>query len=61
MKKGKEPLADRGVIPIPSYDDEDEDAALPDHDLEVLEEYGIAASFLDNLDYHGIARSIHWL
>ncbi|KAJ7273676.1 nucleolar complex-associated protein-domain-containing protein [Mycena haematopus] len=47
-EKGKEKFADRGTIPIPSHADE-EDLELSDQDLEVLEEYGGAASFLNSL------------
>ncbi|KAJ7172512.1 nucleolar complex-associated protein-domain-containing protein [Mycena filopes] len=55
-EKGKEKAADRGTIPIPSYDS-DPDLVLSDQDLEVLEEYGGAASFLNALDQKGISRS----
>ncbi|KAF7363412.1 Nucleolar complex-associated protein 3 [Mycena sanguinolenta] len=55
-EKGKEKAADRGTIPIPSYAD-DEDLELSDQDLEVLEEYGGAASFLNSLDQTAISRS----
>ncbi|KAJ7658713.1 hypothetical protein DFH06DRAFT_1407183 [Mycena polygramma] len=55
-EKGKEKAADRGTIPIPSYAS-DEDLELSDHDLEVLQEYGGAASFLNSLDQAGISRS----
>ncbi|KAJ7046747.1 nucleolar complex-associated protein-domain-containing protein [Mycena alexandri] len=54
--KGKEKAADRGTIPIPSYDSDGE-LDLSDQDLEVLEEYGGAASFLNALDQKGISRS----
>ncbi|KAJ6496645.1 nucleolar complex-associated protein-domain-containing protein [Mycena vitilis] len=54
-EKGKEKAADRGTIPIPYASDED--LELSDHDLEVLEEYGGAASFLNSLDQAGISRS----
>ncbi|RDB21336.1 Nucleolar complex protein 3 [Hypsizygus marmoreus] len=53
---GKEKAADRGTIPIPSFADED-DVDLSDQDLEVLEAYGGAASFLESLDHKGILRS----
>ncbi|KAF8077981.1 nucleolar complex-associated protein-domain-containing protein [Lyophyllum atratum] len=55
-EKGKEKAADRGTIPIPSLDEED-DVDLSEQDLEVLEEYGGAASFLKALDSKGISRS----
>ncbi|KAJ6502583.1 nucleolar complex-associated protein-domain-containing protein [Mycena sanguinolenta] len=55
-EKGKEKAADRGTIPIPAYADE-EDLELSDQDLEVLEEYGGAASFLNSLDQTAISRS----
>ncbi|KAJ7470731.1 nucleolar complex-associated protein-domain-containing protein [Mycena latifolia] len=55
-EKGKEKAADRGIIPIPSYDSDGE-LELSDQDLEVLEEYGGAASFLNALDQTGISRS----
>ncbi|KAJ7774788.1 nucleolar complex-associated protein-domain-containing protein [Mycena metata] len=55
-EKGKEKAADRGTIPIPSYDSDGE-LDLSDQDLEVLAEYGGAASFLNALDQKGISRS----
>ncbi|KAG5654528.1 hypothetical protein H0H81_001169 [Sphagnurus paluster] len=55
-EKGKEKAADRGIIPIPTLDDR-EDLELSDQDLEVFEEYGGAASFLNALDHKGISRS----
>ncbi|KAG5643474.1 hypothetical protein DXG03_000862 [Asterophora parasitica] len=55
-EKGKEKAADRGTIPIPTPEDED-DLELSDQDLEVFEEYGGAASFLNALDHKGISRS----
>ncbi|KAJ7109342.1 nucleolar complex-associated protein-domain-containing protein [Mycena epipterygia] len=55
-EKGKEKAADRGTIPIPSYENDDE-LELSDQDLEVLQEYGGAASFLNALDQTGISRS----
>ncbi|KAF7338322.1 Nucleolar complex-associated protein 3 [Mycena venus] len=55
-EKGKEKAADRGTIPIPSYAS-DEELDLSDQDLEVLEEYGGAASFLNSLDQTAISRS----
>lgn len=56
--KGTEKASDRKTIPIPIVprDDEDEDSALSDQDLELLEEYGDAASFLNRLDQTGISR-----
>ncbi|KAJ7285869.1 nucleolar complex-associated protein-domain-containing protein [Mycena rebaudengoi] len=48
-EKGKEKFADRGTIPVPSFEQDDE-LDLSDQDLEVLEEYGGAASFLNSLD-----------
>ncbi|KAJ6547529.1 nucleolar complex-associated protein-domain-containing protein [Mycena capillaripes] len=55
-EKGKEKASDRGTIPIPSYASDGE-LELSDQDLEVLEEYGGAASFLNSLDQTGISRS----
>ncbi|GLB34987.1 putative nucleolar complex-associated protein 3 [Lyophyllum shimeji] len=55
-EKGKEKAADREIIPIPEVGHED-DVELSDQDLEVLEEYGGAASFLTSLDRKGISRS----
>ncbi|KAJ7343520.1 nucleolar complex-associated protein-domain-containing protein [Mycena albidolilacea] len=55
-EKGKEKAADRGTIPIPSYAD-DEELELSDQDLDVLEEYGGATSFLNSLDQTAISRS----
>jgi nucleolar complex protein 3 len=54
-EKGKEKAADRGTIPIPSYDSDGE-LELSDQDLDVLQEYGGAASFLNALDQKGISR-----
>ncbi|KAG6820591.1 hypothetical protein H0H93_014507 [Arthromyces matolae] len=53
-ESGKEKLADRGIIPIPDTVDE---VDLSDQDLDVLQEYGGAASFLASLDQKGISRS----
>ncbi|THH01412.1 hypothetical protein EW026_g1281 [Hermanssonia centrifuga] len=53
--KGKDKAADRGIIPIPAVIEED--VELSDEDLDLLEEYGNAASFLNRLDEKGIARS----
>ncbi|KAJ7097959.1 nucleolar complex-associated protein-domain-containing protein [Mycena belliarum] len=55
-EKGKEKAADRGTIPIPAHDTDGE-LELSDQDMEVLEEYGGAASFLNALDQQGILRS----
>lgn len=52
----KEKFADRGIIPIPVHENE-EDAELSDGDVDVLNEYGNAVSFLDKLDHKGILRS----
>ncbi|KAF5365756.1 hypothetical protein D9758_003308 [Tetrapyrgos nigripes] len=54
--KGKEKAADRGTIPIPNADD-DEDIQLSDQDLEFFQDHGQSAQFLDNLDRKGISRS----
>ncbi|KAJ7632584.1 nucleolar complex-associated protein-domain-containing protein [Roridomyces roridus] len=54
--KKKEKLSDRGTIPVPKTGS-DEELDLSDQDLEVLEEYGGAASFLNSLDQTGISRS----
>ncbi|KAJ7219237.1 nucleolar complex-associated protein-domain-containing protein [Mycena pura] len=53
--KVKEKAADRGFIPIPSA--HDGEVQLSDQDLEVLQEYGGSAAFLNNLDNAGISRS----
>ena len=55
--KGKDKAADRGFIPIPVRDDQD-DSELSDEDLQLLEEYGGAAAFLDTLDEKGITRCV---
>ncbi|KAF5380844.1 hypothetical protein D9615_003924 [Tricholomella constricta] len=55
-EKGKEKAANRGIIPIPVLDDQ-EDLELSEQDLDVFEEYGGAASFLNALDHKGISRS----
>lgn len=52
--KTKKQPTNRDTIPIPLIDkDEDEDIDLSEQDLEILG----SASFLDTLDYKGIARS----
>ncbi|TFK29907.1 nucleolar complex-associated protein 3 [Coprinopsis marcescibilis] len=52
----KDKLADRGVIPIP-VDDNDEDVNLSDNDMELLNEFGGSVGFLQTLDKKGIMRS----
>lgn len=55
--KPKIKAADRVIIPIPHQpEDEEEDSALSDQDLEVLEAYGGATKFLQQLDQKGISR-----
>ncbi|KAI0781022.1 nucleolar complex-associated protein-domain-containing protein [Trametes elegans] len=54
--KGKERAFDKPTIPIPNQG-EDEDVELSDEDLDLLEEFGGAVSFLKSLDEKGIARS----
>lgn len=54
--KGKEKAADRGFIPIPQRQDDDNDSELSEEDLELLEEFGQAAGFLTRLDEKGISR-----
>ncbi|PPQ78071.1 hypothetical protein CVT25_015605 [Psilocybe cyanescens] len=51
----KEKAADRGIIPIPNMNDDDVDVS--DQDMEVLAEFGGAATFLHSLDQKGIMRS----
>ena len=53
--KGKERAFDKPTIPIPTQI-EDEDVELSDDDLDMLDEYGGAVSFLKTLDEKGIAR-----
>ncbi|KAF4615231.1 hypothetical protein D9613_003031 [Agrocybe pediades] len=53
----KEKLADRGFIPIPALDKDDDDVEISDQDMDVLAEFGGAASFLNKLDSKGIMRS----
>ena len=55
--KGKERAFDRPTIPIPNQGDEDA-VELSEDDLNLLEEYGGAASFLRSLDEKGIARYV---
>lgn len=55
--KGKERASDRPTIAIPNQGAED-DVELSDEDLDLLEEYGGAASFLRTLDQKGIARCV---
>lgn len=55
--KGKEKAADRGTIPIPARAD-DEDLELSDEDMDMLEEYGGAVSFLSHLDEKGITKYV---
>ena len=54
--KGKEKAADRTFIPIPVRGDDEYE--LSDDDLQALEEYGNALSFLHTLDEKGIARYV---
>nr|GAT58714.1 predicted protein [Mycena chlorophos] len=54
-KKEKEKPSNRITIPIPTA--ADSDVELSDQDLEFLDEYGGATSFLTSLDKPGIARS----
>ncbi|CAK5277429.1 unnamed protein product, partial [Mycena citricolor] len=54
--KNKQKAADRGMIPVPANASDDE-ADLSDQDVELLEEYGDALSFLDGLDQKAISRS----
>ncbi|KAF9005619.1 nucleolar complex-associated protein-domain-containing protein [Cyathus striatus] len=54
--KGKERASDRKIIPIPSAQ-EDSDIDLSEQDLEVLDHFGQAASFLRSLDQSAISRS----
>ncbi|KAJ7452460.1 nucleolar complex-associated protein-domain-containing protein [Mycena galericulata] len=56
-EKGKEKAADRGTIPIPTHDTDGE-LELSDQDLEVLEEYGGAASFLNALDHKASCKTV---
>ncbi|KAI0341699.1 nucleolar complex-associated protein 3 [Trametopsis cervina] len=53
--ESKPKLADRGVIPIPVYDEDD--GELSEDDMNMIEELGSAAAFLTTLDEKGIARS----
>ena len=55
--KGKAKAFERITIPIPSRND-DGDAELSEEDLDLLEEYGSAVSFLQRLDEKGIARCV---
>ncbi|OJT15869.1 Nucleolar complex protein 3 -like protein [Trametes pubescens] len=54
--KGKDRASDKPTIEIPTRGDED-DVELSEDDLELLQEYGGAVSFLTALDEKGIARS----
>ena len=51
----KERASEQTTIPIPDQGDEFE---LSDQDLELVNEYGTAASFLGSLDEKGIARCV---
>lgn len=44
-------------IHIPAHDGNDDDQ-LSNHDLELLDEYAGATTFLENLDHKGIARCV---
>ncbi|EMD38522.1 hypothetical protein CERSUDRAFT_73003 [Gelatoporia subvermispora B] len=55
--KGKEKASERATIPIPAVQANDEEAELSEEDLDLLEEYGTAVTFLNRLDEKGIARS----
>lgn len=54
MKKDK--AADRGIIPIPSANDDNVEVDVSDQDLAVLEEFGESVNFLNKLDRNGIMR-----
>jgi hypothetical protein len=53
--KGGERASDKATISIPTGLDND-DGALSDQDLNLLDEYGEAAGFLGSLDHEAIAR-----
>ena len=55
--KGKDRASDKPTIPIPTGFDGD-DGPLSDQDLNLLDEYGEAAGFLDSLDQKGISRCV---
>jgi hypothetical protein len=57
--KGKEKAADREIIPIPVRGDGDE-IELSDEDLDMLEDYGGAISFLSHLDEKGISKYVRY-
>ncbi|KAI0046095.1 nucleolar complex-associated protein 3 [Auriscalpium vulgare] len=54
--KGKDHAYDRGTIPIPQQDSEEE-FGLNEEDVDLVDEYGGAAAFLKALDEKGISRS----
>ena len=53
----KEKFADRGFIPVPVHDDDDE-VELSDEDVGMLEEFGGSMGFLTKLDKKGIMRCV---
>ena len=53
----KEKFADRGFIPVP-VNDEDDDVELSDDDVGMLEEFGGSMGFLTKLDKKGIMRCV---
>jgi len=54
----KEKAADRGIIPIPNLNN-DEDTDISDQDIGLLSEFGEAAGFLKSLDRKGIMRCVY--
>lgn len=54
--KGKQRAFQRTVIDIPRGNHDSEDSELGDEDLDVFEEFGAGASFLQTLDEKGISR-----
>jgi hypothetical protein len=56
--KGKERASEKPTIQLPTYFNDD-DMPLSDQDLNLLDEYGEAAGFLDTLDHKGIARCVN--
>lgn len=53
----KEKASNRPVIPIPDAEDDNE-SNISEQDMELLQDYGTAATFLNDLDRAGISRYV---
>jgi len=57
----KKKASDRGIILIPTLDENGEELELSDQDIGVLSEFGQTAGFLKNLDRKGLMRYVRFL